>query len=72
VASESSTRLWRVYKESGRPWPVLADDDVIDYMVMEAVAIKAQKEDVEAQKKAEKEQEREKWKGDKSDLEQFR
>jgi hypothetical protein len=45
---------------------------VIDYMVMEAVAIKAQKEDVEAQKEAEKEHEREKWKGDKSDLEQFR
>jgi hypothetical protein len=73
VASESSTRLWRVYKEAGRPWPTFCpEDDVVDYMVMEAVAIKASKEDQEAQKKAQKEKEKEAWKQDFSELEEHR
>jgi hypothetical protein len=37
----------------------VSDDDVTDYMVMEAVTIKAQQED----QKAEAEVERKKWKG---------
>lgn len=55
MASGSSTRLWRVHKEAGRPWPVIVDDDpVLDYMVMEAVAIKIRKEDEKAAKDAER------------------
>jgi hypothetical protein len=42
--------MWRVHKEAGRPWPVLCKDDVIDYMVMEAVAMKVDREDAEAAK----------------------
>lgn len=57
MASESSTRLWRVHKEAGRPWPVICEDDpVIDYMVMEAVYIKARNEDEQARKDAERKQ----------------
>lgn len=41
-------------------------------MVMEAVAIKTKREDKEAQKKANEKAKRDKWKEDKSDLEQFR
>jgi hypothetical protein len=64
VASITATRMWRVYKESGRPWPTLCEDDVIDYMVMEAVAVKAAKEAEEQAKTAE----REKWKKDREHL----
>lgn len=73
MASESSTRLWRVHKAAGRPWPVLCpEDDVIDYMVMEAVAIKAAKADEKAAEEARKEQERQKFKSDTSALDQYR
>lgn len=48
------------------------DDDVIDYMVTEAVAIKVSQEDKKAREEAEKAKTIEEWKGDKSDLEQFR
>jgi hypothetical protein len=60
--------MWRTLRDAGRPWPVLSEDDVLDYMVMEAVAVKVRHEEAEAQKKAE----REAWKKDKSGLEQFR
>jgi hypothetical protein len=69
VASESSIRLWKVYRAAGRPWPVVCeDDDVIDYMVMEAVAIRAGK----AEKAEQESKKREAWKEDKSSLEQYR
>ncbi len=32
--------MWRVSKEAGRPFPRVSDDDVIDFMVTEAVAVK--------------------------------
>jgi hypothetical protein len=41
---------------------VISDDPVIDYMVMEAVAIKATKEDHDAQEEQAKENERKQWK----------
>lgn len=68
VDSGAATRLWRICKEAGRPWPVLDDDDVIDYMIMEAVAIKTSKEDQKAQKKAEFDE----WKKDKQGLDHLR
>jgi hypothetical protein len=52
--------MWRVHREAGRPWPTLSEDSVIDYMVMEAVAIKVRKEDDEAEKK----RKRDEWKKD--------
>lgn len=46
--------MWRVCKSAGRPWPVIVpDDEVLDYMVMEAVALKVDKQDREAQKQQE-------------------
>lgn len=69
MASENSIRLWRVHKEAGRPWPVICpEDDVIDYMVMEAVAIRVSKEEA----KAEKARKMKEWQSDKSSLDQFR
>lgn len=53
--------MWRVCKAAGRPWPRLSDDDVIDYMVMEAVCLRAGREDEKDRKKAEKDAEMEKW-----------
>lgn len=47
--------MWRVCKEAGRPWPVICEDDpVLDYMVMEAVALKVRKQDKEAEKEHER------------------
>lgn len=46
--------MWRVYRSSKRPWPAFSEDDVIDYMVMEAVSAKAAKaeaDEIEAQKR---------------------
>lgn len=60
MASMTSTRVWRITKAAGRPFPKVSDDDVTDYMVMEAVTLKVQHED----QKAEEEVERKKWKSD--------
>jgi hypothetical protein len=57
--------MFRVYKEAGRPWPVLCpEDDVIDYMVMEAVSLKVRKEDRDAQEEADKQAEVTAWKNE--------
>jgi len=47
---------------------ICPDDDVIDYMIMEAVHIKVLKE----QQKAEKQAAANQWKEDTSELDQFR
>jgi hypothetical protein len=60
--------MWRTCKEAGRPWPVLDDDPLIDYMIMEAVAVKAAKEEAKAQK----EEEQKAWKKDKSGLDKLK
>lgn len=60
--------MWRVCKEANRPWPVLCDDEVTDYLVMEAVAMAVDKEDQDQKKKSEKKD----WKKDKSRLESMR
>lgn len=44
-------------KESGRPFPEFSPDEVVDYMVAEAVVLKAQ----EARKEEEKKREREEF-----------
>ena len=53
--------MWRVCKEAGRPWPTLCpEDDVLDYMVMEAVYLRVQKQEEQARKDAE----RKRWQKD--------
>ena len=68
MAGSTATRLWRVCKEAGRPFPSLDEDDVIDFMITEAVALKVDKEDAAAQKKAEVKD----WKADKEGLDKLR
>lgn len=67
MASTTSTRLWQVHKAAGRPWPVLDEDPVIDFKIMEAIAVKINVEEEKAHKKAE----RDNWKKDLAELEQF-
>lgn len=55
--------MWRTHKEAGRPWPtIVPDDDFLDYMVMEAVAIRVaqenERERKEQERKAEVDKER--------------
>lgn len=64
MGSFLSTRLVRVYKEAGRPLPKFSDDDVLDYMVTEAIIAKNLEEERKAQDKAEVERERQKFKDD--------
>lgn len=59
----------RVFKEAGRPLPPLSDDPVIDYMVVEALVIKADRERRDAEKDAQRKQ----WKKEKNpELEKLR
>lgn len=50
--------MWRTHKAANRPWPVISQDPVIDYMIMEAVLMKVRKQEADQQKKVE----REEWK----------
>ncbi len=68
MASTTATRVWRVYKAAGKEWPQLDDDELIDFMVMEAVAVKVTKEDAEQAKTDEKRE----WKKDKEGLDNLR
>lgn len=73
MASESSTRIWRANKAAGRAWPTIChEDDVLDFMVMEAVYLKVTYEDAQLREDAEKEAQRKEFKSDRSSLEQFR
>lgn len=56
--------MWRAYRAAGREWPVLSSDEVVDFKVMEAVALKIQKEDADAHDK----QMRKDWKRKTEDL----
>ena len=53
MASTTSTRLWRTCKAAGRPFPQLVEDDVLDYLITEAVAIKVNREEAQAREEAE-------------------
>jgi hypothetical protein len=64
VASRTSTRLWRTCKAAGRPFPQLVEDDVLDYLITEAVAIKVNREDAAAREEAEKKAEMDQAKKD--------
>lgn len=58
--------MWRVHKEAGRPWPVLSEDPVMDYMVMEAVYLRVKKRE----KKEREQAERDEFKKDRDKLKQ--
>lgn len=60
MGSSLSTRLYRVTKAAGRPLPSFSDDDVLDYMVTEAIVLRGVQEDKEAQKQ----EERRRWKAE--------
>lgn len=68
VASTTATRLWRVTKAAGRPFPVLDGDDVIDFQIAEAVALKVGKEDVEQEERKKQTD----WKQDKAGIDRLR
>lgn len=57
-------RMWRAHRSAKRPWPVMDDDDVIDYYIMEALAARDADEE---QKERDKEALRQ-WKADKKEL----
>ena len=57
-----------MHKEAGRPIPQLDPDPVIDYMVLEAIAVKIKHEENEAAKK----DQRADWKRDTGSLDHLR
>lgn len=59
--------MWRVFKEAGRPFPRFTEDDVLDYMLIEAILLKVQREDEEQRKK----QKTREWRANRDDLKQF-
>ena len=59
-----------VYKRAGRPLPRFSDDDVLDYMVTEAVVAKSVKEQNEQIREREANQKKETWKSDFRSLEE--
>jgi hypothetical protein len=44
VASSTSTRLWLTCREAGHPIPSFSDDDVVDFLVTEAIRVKVGEE----------------------------
>lgn len=44
MASSISTRLWSVFRDAGRPFPRLTDDDVLDFVIVEAIRAKVGEE----------------------------
>lgn len=68
MASNTSTRMWRAHKESGRPWPIMDEDEVVDYLILEAVASKAAQEEIEHHEAVKKDN----WKKDTTNLDQYR
>lgn len=65
VGSSLSTRLVETYKAAGRPLPKFSKDDVLDYLVMEAVVAKHAKDQNNARERAEYERKRQEFKEDK-------
>lgn len=68
MASTAATRIFRVCKETGRPFPKVSDDDVIDFMVLEAVTLKVMHEDNEEAKKQRKKE----WKKDQDGIKRLK
>lgn len=65
--------MWRALQNSGRPWPVLDEDEVVDYLILEAVAARAAKDEADSYENAKKEQAANAWREKAGkDLEQFR
>lgn len=57
VDSTVASRVYWAHKESRRPMPQFSEDDVLDFMVLEALTSRAAVE----QRDAEKQQERKRW-----------
>lgn len=52
-------RHWRATREAGRPIPTYSDDDVLDFMVVEAVMLSVN----EAQKRVQEDHQSAEWRG---------
>ncbi len=61
-------RMWQVCKEAGRPFPTMDSDDVIDFQIIEAIAIKVAKEEEKAAKKAKAAE----WKKDREGIDRLK
>lgn len=59
--------MWRVSSAANRPFPQVSDDDVLDFMVTEAVAVKVTAID----RKAEEERRRKEWRGKRDHLKKY-
>lgn len=44
MASSTSTRLWLTRREAGQPIPDFCDDDVLNFLVTEAIRVKVGEE----------------------------
>jgi hypothetical protein len=56
VTSSVSERLWVVCKEANRPFPQLSEDPVVDFCIMEAIAMKVAKQTDEKREADERKQ----------------
>lgn len=56
VTGNLCERLWAACTEAGRPVPQLSHDDVVDFMVVEAMTAKIREAKVENQERAERKQ----------------
>lgn len=65
VDSPSATRVWRTCRAAGQEFPVpeeAEEDEVLAYLVREAVYLKVTMEDRKAEEEAYKKQEKDEWK----------
>lgn len=62
VGSDLALRVYAGSKESGKPMPRFSDDDVIDFMVTEAVILRSLEHQEEMREAAEKKQRMAEWK----------
>lgn len=54
--------MWRVNKAADRPFPKLVEDDVLDYLITEAVYLRVSAEDEKLREEAEEEAKRKSFK----------
>ena len=60
MSSKSALRIYRVSRELGE-WPTFSDDEVLDWMVKEAVILAGQQDEMTRHEKAEKEHKARQW-----------
>lgn len=61
VASTAAMRVYSVSRDAGRPMPEFSHDDMLNFMVTEAVVARAREEAEELEEKADKQREVDAW-----------